>query len=162
MSKPDDVPILQNACHVAAALVPAAAGGAVVVGGGGGWGPGHLLLHEEGGQGGPHLQEWVPGKNRNCYLPIVKKTDPVENSKNVLVFQISPRKKTNRIERQEAKDEWCFAKISVVDPNTLNWDPDPEFWSNLDPDPWLYNQFWKKKIKTILEKNNFLWNKYIF
>ena len=37
---------------------------------------------------------------------------------------------------------------------------------NLDPepDPGLYNQFWKKKIKIILEKNNFLWKKhrYIF
>ena len=30
-----------------------------------------------------------------------------------------------------------LAKISVVDPNTLNLDPDPEpgFWPNLDPDP---------------------------
>ena len=26
-------------------------------------------------------------------------------------------------------------KSSVVDPNTLNLDPDPEFWPNLDPDP---------------------------
>ena len=26
----------------------------------------------------------------------------------------------------------------------------------------LYNQLWKKKFKMILEKNNFLWNKYIF
>ena len=25
--------------------------------------------------------------------------------------------------------------ISVVDPNTLNLDPDPGFWPNLDPDP---------------------------
>ena len=24
---------------------------------------------------------------------------------------------------------------SVVDPNTLNLDPDPGFWPNLDPDP---------------------------
>ena len=24
---------------------------------------------------------------------------------------------------------------SVVDPNTLNFDPDPGFWPNLDPDP---------------------------
>ena len=24
---------------------------------------------------------------------------------------------------------------SVVDPNTLNLDPNPEFWPNLDPDP---------------------------
>ena len=49
-----------------------------------------------------------------------------------------------------------------MDPNTLNLDPDPGFWPNLDPDPGLYNQFWKKKFKIILEKNNFLWNKYIF
>ena len=33
------------------------------------------------------------------------------------------------------------ASISVVDPNTLNLDPDPGFWPNLDPDPGLYNQF---------------------
>ena len=26
---------------------------------------------------------------------------------------------------------------SVVDPNTLNLDPDTEFWPNLDPDPGL-------------------------
>ena len=32
---------------------------------------------------------------------------------------------------------------SVVDPNTLNLDPDPGFWADLDPDPdpGLYNQF---------------------
>ena len=29
----------------------------------------------------------------------------------------------------------------VVDPNTLNLDPDPEFWPNLDPDPGLNYQF---------------------
>ena len=29
---------------------------------------------------------------------------------------------------------------SVVDPNTLNLDPDPGIWSNLDPDPGLYYQ----------------------
>ena len=59
-----------------------------------------------------------------------------------------------------------------MDPNTLNLDPDPGFWPNLDQDPdpdpgpdldpGLYNQFWKKKFKIILEKNDFLWNKYIF
>ena len=38
---------------------------------------------------------------------------------------------------------------SVVDPNTLNLDPDPGFWPNLDPDPELCYQF-EKKI--ILEK----------
>ena len=51
---------------------------------------------------------------------------------------------------------------NVVDPNTLNFNPDPGFWPNLHPDPGLYNQFWKKKFKIILEKNNFLWIKYIF
>ena len=30
---------------------------------------------------------------------------------------------------------------SVVDPNTLNLDPDPEFRPNLDPDPGLCYQF---------------------
>ena len=61
------------------------------------------------------------------------------------------------------KQKHCFC-ASVVDPNTFNLDPDPGFWPNLDPDPdpGLYNQFWKKKFKIILEKNNFLWNKYIF
>ena len=42
---------------------------------------------------------------------------------------------------------------SVVDPNTLNLDPDPGFWPNWDPDPGLYNKFQKKKLKIILEKN---------
>ena len=28
-----------------------------------------------------------------------------------------------------------FDLCSVVDPNTLNLDPDPGFWPNLDPDP---------------------------
>ena len=46
-----------------------------------------------------------------------------------------------------------FLPNSVVDPNTLNLDPDPGFWPNLDPDPgfWpnldpdpgLYYQYWK-------------------
>ena len=35
---------------------------------------------------------------------------------------------------------------SVVDPNTLNLDPDSGFWPNLDPDPGLYNKFLKKKF----------------
>ena len=55
---------------------------------------------------------------------------------------------------------------SVVDPKTLNLDPDPGVWPNLDPDsdpdPGLYSQFWNKKFQIIIEKNNFLWNKYIF
>ena len=35
----------------------------------------------------------------------------------------------------------CCPASSVVDPNTLNLDPDPGFWSNLDldPGPGLYN-----------------------
>ena len=48
-------------------------------------------------------------------------------------------------------------------PNTLNLDPDPEFWLNLDqdpgpdpdPDPGLCYKFWKRKLKIILEKSNF-------
>ena len=32
-------------------------------------------------------------------------------------------------------------ECSVVDPNTLNLDPDPGVWSNLDPDPGLFYQF---------------------
>ena len=28
-----------------------------------------------------------------------------------------------------------YDRTSVVDPNTLNLDPDPGFWPNLDPDP---------------------------
>ena len=38
---------------------------------------------------------------------------------------------------------WSVIMTSVVDPNTLNLDPDPGFWPNLDsgPDPGLYNQF---------------------
>ena len=31
-----------------------------------------------------------------------------------------------------------FVRVSVVDPNTLNLDPDPGFWPNPDPDPGLY------------------------
>ena len=29
---------------------------------------------------------------------------------------------------------------SVVDPNTLDWDPHPDFWPNLDPDSLLCDQ----------------------
>ena len=36
---------------------------------------------------------------------------------------------------------------SVMDTNTLNLDLDPGFWPNLDPDPGLCYQFWKKKLK---------------
>ena len=34
----------------------------------------------------------------------------------------------------------------VVDPNTLNLDPDPEFWANLesDPDPYYVTIFERK------------------
>ena len=48
--------------------------------------------------------------------------------------------------------------ISVVDPNTLNLDPDPGFWPNLDPAGSRVStkNFEKKKFKIILEKYNFL------
>ena len=42
-----------------------------------------------------------------------------------------------------------------MEPNILNLDPAPGFWPNMDldhPDPGLFNQFRKKKIKTILER----------
>ena len=53
-----------------------------------------------------------------------------------------------------------FTVDNDVDPKTLNLDPNPEFWPNLDmdpdpgmdPDPRLSYQFWRK---TILEKNYF-------
>ena len=55
-------------------------------------------------------------------------------------------------------------KTSVVDPNTLNLDPDQGVWPNLvgsgsRSGSWvipLYYQFWKKKEKRKLQKNNFL------
>ena len=31
-----------------------------------------------------------------------------------------------------------YVMSRVVDPNTLNLDPDQGFWPNLDPDPGLY------------------------
>ena len=34
-------------------------------------------------------------------------------------------------------DSWIKVGTSVVDPNTLNLDPNPGFWPNLDPDPYL-------------------------
>ena len=34
-----------------------------------------------------------------------------------------------------------MVRFSVVDPNTLNLDPDPGFWPNLDSDPGLFNKF---------------------
>ena len=37
-----------------------------------------------------------------------------------------------------------LSNISVVDPNTLNLDPDSGFWLNLDPDP---DPERKKKLK---------------
>ena len=43
-----------------------------------------------------------------------------------------------------------IAVSSVVDPNTLDLDPDPGFWPNFDPDPCpdpgLHYQFGKKKL----------------
>ena len=31
----------------------------------------------------------------------------------------------------------CISVVTVVDPNTLNLDPDPGFWAYKDPDPGL-------------------------
>ena len=45
---------------------------------------------------------------------------------------------------------------SVVDPNTLNLDsdPDPELWPNSNPG--FFYQLKKKKLKIILKKNIFI------
>ena len=48
---------------------------------------------------------------------------------------------------------------SVVDPNSLNLDPDPEIWPNLDPepDPGLNDKFLaeNKNVKITLEEKPF-------
>ena len=50
----------------------------------------------------------------------------------------------------------CNVACSVVDLYTLNFDPDQECLPNLDLDPGLFFQFWRKKIiKNILEKHYF-------
>ena len=36
---------------------------------------------------------------------------------------------------QLLKAQRLVAVLCIVDPNTLNLYPDPEFWPNLDPDP---------------------------
>ena len=43
-------------------------------------------------------------------------------------------------------------------PNTLNLDPDPEFWPNLDPDPELYYQFLEKNFKIVIKVKQFYSN----
>ena len=48
---------------------------------------------------------------------------------------------------------WLY--ISVVDPNTVNLDPDPEFWFNLDPDPRFCYKFKKKNVQSFLKKRSF-------
>ena len=62
---------------------------------------------------------------------------------------------------------YCTIQTSEVNPKIqIHWilfDPDPEFWSNLDtePDPGLCYQFWKKKEKIIKKRRHrkkfFLW-----
>ena len=52
----------------------------------------------------------------------------------------------------------AFETTSVVDPNTLNFYPDPEFWPNLDSDldPYGYFiNFEKKRKKYLLRKKCF-------
>ena len=63
-----------------------------------------------------------------------------------------------RIPAYSSSDDVMISSSVVVDPNTLNWDPD----HNLDPDPGLCYQFLKKKIDHILEKNNFLFKNNFF
>ena len=45
-------------------------------------------------------------------------------------------------------------KSSVVDPNTLNLDPDPGFWPNLQLNPELCYQL-RKKIKNNVKEKQF-------
>ena len=40
-----------------------------------------------------------------------------------------------------------FLQSGVVDPNTMNLDPEPEFLSNLDPDLGLFLSILKEKFK---------------
>ena len=51
------------------------------------------------------------------------------------------------------KRRLTFDDTRVEDPNTLNLDPDPEFWPNLDTDPVLYVINFERKI--ILNKTIF-------
>ena len=41
----------------------------------------------------------------------------------------------NRIQLHEKPISISLVLCSVVDPNSLKLDPDPEFWPNLDSDP---------------------------
>ena len=80
--------------------------------------------------------------------PAVVRREPVKPK--IPVAEKTPRQKRQAEKAPPAPtpppaDEdkrWvAIAEISVVDPNTLNLDPDPGFWLNLDPDPGLYYQF---------------------
>ena len=53
------------------------------------------------------------------------------------------KKKIEIVGKMQSDGKKSRVDSSVVDPNTLNLDPDPDpvFWPNLDPDPGLYNQF---------------------
>ena len=42
---------------------------------------------------------------------------------------------------------------SVVDPNTMNLDPDPEFCPNFNPDPGLCYEFVEQKFKVVIIRN---------
>ena len=56
----------------------------------------------------------------------------------------------NRIQIHEKPISISLVLCSVVDPNSLNFDPDPEFWPNLDSDPG------EKKNLDNFRENNFL------
>ena len=45
-----------------------------------------------------------------------------------------------------------MASTSVADPNTLNLDPFPGVWPNLDPDPWLCYKLLYIFLKASVEK----------
>ena len=62
---------------------------------------------------------------------------------NLAVISVYPNAVTKKCDRTFTvlASSLGIVATSVVDPNTLNLDPDPGFWPNLDPDPGLYNQF---------------------
>ena len=76
-----------------------------------------------------------------------------------IFFENAPNTFGNIFSRLAIPYDFILGLFSVVDPNTLNLDPnpDPGFWLNLYPDPGLpvCYPFWKKEIEIILEEKVF-------
>ena len=108
------------------------------------------MVHVGAGRGGgKHQGTKAPNAvvRQLTLKPIASGSDPQAGR------QLAPERGLRRRDDSVAQSEWIFN--SLVDPNTLNLDPDPEFWLNLDlgpdPDPGLYYQLKKKKknLKTL-------------